>query len=1482
MGLLLIGAFPLNNRMHIIYKKKRFVNPQFPATSSSPTPASLIPDRIPRMAPSPTDIAIIGMACRYPGAPDLDAFWRMLCEGREGITRFTEAELLAAGVSPATLADPNYVRTYGWLEGIEEFDAAFFGYTPREAQLTDPQHRLFLQACWHALEHAGYDPARCNFPIGVFGGAGQNAYRLHHLASNPALLASAGALQATLGNDKDFLTTRVSYKLGLTGPSLDVQTACSTSLVAAHLAVQSLLTGECDMALAGGASIVTTSKRGYPHVPDGTYSPDGHTRTFDARAQGMVGGDGVGVIVLKRLDDALTAGDTIWAVIKGTAVNNDGAAKIGFTAPAVEGQARVIAEAQAVAGVEPDDIGLVELHGTATPLGDPVEFLALMRAFEGRDPHKERVALGSVKSNIGHTNAAAGVAGLIKTALALHFGLIPPSLHFASPNPEIDLARSPFFVNTALREWTGDASTTGGILPPPSAQHEEPLVAGVSAFGMGGTNAHAILASPPARGGGQGGVEGEILTLSAKTTTALEQLTDNFADHLAHPSTSANPQSAADSLPLRMSDIPDIAYTLHLGRQPLPHRRFTVAASLAESATALRARDPKKVFTAQAPASPPPVAFLFPGQGSQYPSMARGLYDAEPVFREWLDKLTALFSGELEIPLLEVIFGNQESGIGNRDAQISNYQLPITNSQSPITQTQYTQPTLFAVEYALAQLLMSWGIQPAAMLGHSIGEYVAATLAGVFSLEDACQIVAARGRLMAACPPGAMLAISLSGEAVLPYLNGDLSLAAVNEPGSVVVSGSFPAIEQLKLKLETAGVAVRALHTSHAFHSALMDGAREPFRAALTQVGLRPPRTPFISDATGTWITPEQAVSPDYWVSQLRETVRFSEGVAALLGAENIVLLEVGPGTTLTSLARRQGATSFAAMRHPQEMADDRAVLDAALGRLWLAGVAVDWEGYHAGERRGRVPLPLYPFARERHWVEAGRGHKEGKMEGKKPDITDWFYVPSWRRGERVREFDSEGAVSWRAGLDGFYDLLEQVQALDAAGQVKAELIVVTQGGQEVQGEEALDPYAGMAPALCRVISQEYPDIQCNVVDSAPTVSVPVPVPVSVSGPVSAIRGPYRWVRTFDPVQLENAAALRQGGVYLITGGFGGVGRALARRLARDFGARLVLIGRTARQADPRIAELEALGAQVLALAADVGDRAQMEDAVRRAEGQFGALHGVFHCAGATEQAAFRYIAEAGRAECEAHFRPKVLGTENLAHALAEHTPDFVVLVSSISAVLGGLGFAAYAAANAFMDAFAIAQNRSSPFPWISINSDGWEFEGAPEGLVMTPDEGVEAVLRIIGSGLQGQVIISTADLGTRLAQWEYREAPGRESAPAGDQIFPEGFAAPRNETESKIAAIWQALFGIPYIGIHDDFFALGGHSLLATQVLNEVRKTFPRARLTLTSLFENPTVAGLAALAGMAAESPVPLEHLNDDEVESLLRKLLDDPKHD
>lgn len=1491
------------------------------------------------------EIAIVGLAGRFPGAADVDAFWRNIRDGVESVARFSDAELRARGVPASALEDPNYVKAGVRFEGFDQFDAGFFGLSPREAEHLDPQQRIFLECAWEALEHAGYDLQRPPGPVGIYAGAGANLYLMKHLlpASGLGIGSDIAELLALMnGNSADSLATRVAYKLDLRGPAVTVQTACSTSLVAVHMACHSLLGQECDMALAGGVWLNLLQEGGYRYQAGAILSPDGHCRAFDAKAGGTVLGSGAGIVVLRRLDDALRDGDTIHAVIKGSAVNNDGAGKVGYTAPGIEGQAEVIRTAQAIAGVAADSIGYVEAHGTGTTLGDPIEMAALTQAFRAGTDRRGFCAIGSVKTNVGHLDAAAGVTGLIKTLMALKHATLPPSLHFETPNPQIDFDASPFFVNTEARAWPA------GVLP---------RRAGVSSFGMGGTNAHVVLEEAPPRRPAQAGgaaARPRLLRLSARSAAAVEAMGYRLADHLE-----AHAEIA----------LADAAHTLSVGRRRFEHRAVALAHDHAGAVRALRGHDASHYFfSGQVLSRSPSVAFLFPGQGAQHVQMGRSLYEAEPVFRDTVDHCCRLLAPSLGLDLREMIHPRA---------------LSETEAAARLEQTALTQPALFVVEYAMARLWMHWGLVPDAMLGHSIGEYVAACLAGVFSLEDALALVAARGRLMQATQPGAMLAASLPEAELRPWLEAGCDLAAVNAVGLCVLSGSHAAIDAAEQGLAQRGAAVRRLHVSHAFHSALVEPALAEFEALLGRITMRAPTIPFVSNLSGHWITAEEACSPGYWARHMRGTVRFADGLAALLAKPDRVLLEVGPGETLRSLAKRhpqagEARPILASQAHPQRPDLNPDQPARCVAQLWVAGVELDEKAFGEAGAGRRVPLPRYPFERRSYWIappdRQGGASKPVTARGPR-DLADWFYLPAWKRidaaappatgaaggcilvlgaansltddlvrhlrslsasvaraepaqafskigdaryalrpgesadhAELLRAVEAElGPVSaichlWSlddASMEaadvqerGFFSLLALAQAWGGFESArKLSITVVTNRLEDVSGLDPLSPAKATLLGPCRVIPQEHPNIACRVLDvvcpargSAAQARLVRQVAAEMQATENgealvAYRGPHRWVKRHEPVRRDAPLAqrLRKGGVYLITGGLGGIGLALARHLAARWQARLVLLARSAcparadwerlcasneqpqklRATLRQLIELEALGAELLVLQADVTDAPALHAAVRQARERFGAVHGVIHAAG---QAGGGLIAHKTRSAVQSVFAPKLEGTRALMEATAHEPLDFMLLCSSLSAIAGGFGQVDYGAANAFLDALAAEASRDGERFVLSVNWDAWREIGMaaaqalPDGVGIAPAQGAEILERLLAGPAVAQTLVSTLPIEEQIARMQGTALADRLAPAAVPQrqharpALQTPYAEPATELEQGLASLWSRFLGISPIGANDNLFELGGDSLLAIQLLAQVRSAYG-VDLHPSRFFNAPTVAALAVL---------------------------------
>ncbi len=1328
------------------------------------------------------DIAIIGMAGRFPGAENLQQFWDNLKKGVESISFFTDEELRRAGEElPDFLDMPNYVRAKGIIKNIEYFDADFFGYNAREADFMDPQIRVLHECVWQALEQAGYDPQSYKGAIGMYAGASNNLY----WEVKTYYFGGGGGLARTSLSDKDHLSTRISYKFNLRGPSFTIETQCSTSLLAVHLACQGLLSGECDMALAGGVSVSLPNKSGYLYEEGSLYSADGHCRAFDTEASGTVFSNGAGIVLLKRAEDAINHGDHIFALIKGSAINNDGNRKVGYTAPSVEGQVEAIKTALQMAQAEPESISYIETHGTGTNLGDPIELEGLKLALNTQK--KQFCRIGSVKTNIGHTDNASGIASLIKAVLAIQHRQLPPSLHFRIANPKIDFENSPFVMNTELVEWRPNGY---------------PLRAGVSSFGVGGTNTHVVLEEAPEVEESSPSREWQLLTLSARTETALENLSTQLTEYLA---------SSTEKLA-------DIAYTLQVGRRAFSNRRVLVCRSHEEAIAALQSGSGS--INGIAKDQPKPVTFMFSGQGSQYVNMGRGLYEREEVFRTVLDQCFGILAQHSQIDFKTILYPAKEI------------------ESSRIDETEVTQPLLFVLEYGITKLLEHWGIRPDAMIGHSIGEYVAATVSGVLSLEQALRLVALRGRLMQECPRGSMLSVRMDEDAVLELLGECLWLAAVNSSGLCVISGEENALADLMVKLQERGVWCKRLRTSHAFHSELMEVMLPAFAEGLRDVDFGEPTIPYISNVTGTWITEEMARDPQYWLRQIREPVRFSLGLDELLKDENRILIEVGAGQALSIFARQHckfaaGHDVMQALRGATEAISDDYYLLQNLARLWTNGINVDWSGFYSSERRRRVPLPTYPFERKRYWIEGNPISILTNKFGEKPQPREvasdgvFYHVPIWQKVELPAATESQ-KQSWIIFLDelgigralcsrlkeaghtvvtvkpgkalkkkaddsyvinpgrddsyepvladflkrdklpkqilhlwnvaeptsqynpdaieksqdlGFYSLINIAKVIGKyQAESKIQIKVLTSNIQKIADENVSAPWRATVFGAIKIIPLEYPNISAASVDFLlnPLENGNTDhlldllfkeIIAGSSEQFIAYRSDQRYVQRFEAISMDSPAPskppLREQGVYLITGGLGGIGLELAKMLGANLKAKLILTSRSQfppkeewhkQNGDVKLGSIipilnavEKSGAEVLVFTADIADQEQMQSVVNAARERFGAINGVIHCAGVPGGELVQALT---REKTESVMAPKLKGTLILDQLLQNEKLDFFMVCSSIFSVIGSIGEASYCAANAFLDAFAHYKNQQGDCYAFSANWDTWREVG--------------------------------------------------------------------------------------------------------------------------------------------------------------------------
>lgn len=1477
----------------------------------------------------PNVVAIVGMAGRFPGAPTLKDYWANVRDGKESIHFYTDEEL-SDSVSSEILRDPRYINAKGALAEAEGFDSRLFGVSPSDAEILDPQHRALLECAWAALEDAGYacGPSR-DLQAGVFAGCAISTYLLRAVAAGLDTRNGTSELQWAIGNDKDFLASRVSHQLGLVGPSVTVQAACATSLAAVHLACQSLLTYECDLAVAGGVAITFPLHAGYFHVPGGIASSDGHCRAFDAASDGTVSGNGVGVVVLKRLADALKDRDTILAVVRGSAMNNDGRRKLGYTAPSVDGQAEVIAQAFAMAGCDPSTVGLLEAHGTGTRLGDPIEVSALRRVFLTSADGRPYCALGSVKTNIGHLDAAAGVAGLIKAVLSLRHRTIPPSLHFQTPNPEIDWEGSPFYVPIAAAAW----SSSG------------PLRAGVSSFGLGGTNVHLVLEEAPdvAPVSSTAEDEAELLVLSAATPSALLARRAALREHLERAT-------------VRLEDV---AHTLQIGRRQLAFRWQAVARSR-DTALAALVREAGLASSGGAG-----IAFLFPGQGVAYEGTTAGLYARESVFRSRIDRCDSIVRAEFGRSLFAPP-GQESPG----DALID-------------------QPAIFAIGLALADLWRSWGARPAALLGHSLGEYTAACVAGVFDEDDALRLVCRRAELVAQFASGAMVAVLLSEAETRVLLPPKLAIAAINREDLTVVSGPRPAIDAFKREVEARRIAILPLRSHHAFHSAMLDEAIPAFRAQVSAVRLRPPRLPVVSNVTGDWLSPQEATDPEYWVRHFRNTVRFAEGIRRLRERDIKIALEFGPGLTLGQwiTPTRAGIRTLPTMPSATDSASERAFILSTLGQVWQSGVDVDWAAVDGERRRGRIPLPIYPFERQRFAIDLGRTGTFPRAENRTAH-EGWYWTLGWSekaaptpaqsdyRGWLVVAQSADAAAaavgilrvtaatrvaiaipgsdfamlgpgefrfrpnvasdvarmvaaarnavgelghvlytltlaqaSWSADRllgelcgTSFFTPLHLIQALGGEdGPV--EVIALADGMHRVGDSPAASPEKAALIGLCRVVPREHPNVTFRCID-LPEHSVlegwadRLSAELSSDDPLVAWRNQRRFVPESLPARPrfvgERRPELRNGGVYLVTGGLGGIGLTLATMLAREHRAKLVLTSRTElpaadewevwlethAESDARsrairaVRAIAAAGGEVLVLAADVSDRLAMTRVRREIEARFGVLNGIVHAAGV---AGGGMIARKTAREAARVLSPKVIGARLLEDVFGDLPIDFVVHCSSLSSLHGDFGQLDYCAANACLDALGGRPFGTGGAFVLTINWDTWrdvgmaatvdvpaelraEREKALENGI-DPVEGARAFTWALSSGLP-QVAVSPRGLPAAISASRARNpfaamfatTRGRHQRP--ESATP--YVAPRSPDEAVIAELWAEALGIDGIGVHDSFFDLGGHSLIAMHLVHRIVERLGLG-LTLKRFLDAPTIAAISATKSPEQHVEVP-----------------------
>lgn len=1485
-------------------------------------------------------IAVVGLACRLPGTGEIHDFWDTIVRGREWVRDLSREELLEAGEEERIIDTEDYVARASYIDDATAFDADFFGLTPREAELMDPQQRILLQCAWRALESAGYVPDAIEQPVGVFAGSSISTYLTNHLLKHPDADQLLQDLRVRTGNDKDFTASRISYLLNLTGPAISMNTACSTSLVALHEACKSLLLHECDMALAAGVSVKWHQKFGYQYQQGGIASPDGRCRPFDALASGTIGGNGAGVVVLKRIKDAIADRDPIRAIVRGRAINNDGRNKVGYTAPSVQGQRDVIKEALLSAGVGPESIGYIETHGTGTQLGDPIEIEALKQAF-GATEKKQYCALGSVKPNIGHLDAAAGVAGFIKAVLVVEHGRIPPLTHFTSPNPELELGHSPFYIPQQEQPWNEDV--------PLNIRR-----AGVSSFGIGGTNVHLILEESPVQyvsGAGDSPADEELylFPVSARDAESVRNTINGLA---------------ADICKRPSIDLQSVSATLVHGRKSFSSRSCMVARSTGDLCRQLEHAQALPVQKAHPDAS---VIFVFQGQ-NQFPAgTTRALYETEPEFREAMDECMAHCSAHSDIDIRKILYADADDTVLKDVVEL--------------------QPVKLAIEYSLARWLMSKGIKPAAMIGHSIGEYAAACISGAMDLSTAMNIISNRGRIMSGAPDGGMTAIYASADETAQILNqsgSGATISAENSTRLTVISASVEQLDQTERYLAGRSIDFKRLGAAKAYHSEMMRPVRKQFLEILNQCIFSKPVIPFISNVSGTWITDAQATDAQYWADHMEQAVRFTDGIRTLEAAHNHpVFVEIGVGASLTNLVRQITGTQTdptITLFNPQADADEQRLIWRGLAECWSRGARPDWTSVNISEDTPRIHLPGYSFRSDEHvvnmpqsdWSTNGHTRREGlafytpmqtpaplmpsngaapcgpvliggfdrelvrataeKLRAQQVDVIAVCQADSFKEGGTIVHLDitnPDQCERWIHSMQqngpapgsALWLHTPETEDMDN-GELFLCLKRFSQGLLQMIPEDirqfplliasgddgAVSSPGGVARAFVTVMMQEEtPRLQTKFVELAvkelrhrermATVlteewSAMHDYTISRKG-ARRFTTEYTCVGTYSDVR-ERPRLVRENGNYLITGGLGNVGRVIGEFLA---GQKVRSIGILTRRAFPgkseweillntlrdqdtagtgeqygdrvqlqqaleQVISLEQSGVDVHVISADVSKPESLNQAFAEFETRCDPAQGIIHAAGITSGSSIGVpYGEIGPGELEIQIHPKLQGARNLIAWGNEHQPDFILMISSNAAELGGLGLGAYAAASRAMDQQVLQLFDEVSFPIITSNWDGWPrpstedvrpAETDLERLALTADEAKRSLAFILDQTSLPQIIVSKSDYTTRARRWHYPwkvdEEPGISETRLGEENRPElssVFVEAEDDLEQELVSIWQELLGIQPVGIHDNFFELRGDSLLATRMLTLIRQRMGH-KIPLKALFESLTIRRL------------------------------------
>lgn len=1487
---------------------------------------------------SENDFAIIGMSCRFPGANNINEYWSNLLGGRETVTFFSDDEIKQYISDPDILQDPKLVKAKPMIDDYDKFDYRFFDYSPGEAKLVDPQSRLMLQCAWETLEIAGYDPERYTGKIGVYAGCQPLGYFMSNVHSN--FKNQFERSDAYTRNFPDYLATIIAYKFNLRGPAVSSQSFCSTSLINLHFATQSIKNGDCDMALAGAVN-VHAPEVGYLSEDGGVESKDGHCRVFAKDANGTVFGDGYGMVLIKRAQQAVDDKDHIYAIIKSTALNNDGSDKLSYYSPSITAQQELVETAIRKSGVPAESISYVEAHGTATEIGDRIEVTALTNAYRSFTHENQFCAIGSVKSNIGHMGIASGMAGLIKTLLCLVNKKISPTLWCENPNSKLRFEKSPFYVNNKLQDWK-----TG----------KYPRRAGVSSFGFGGTNGHVILEEAPEHVPSEKKTKPPYLVFqfSAKTDIALDQIQNNIKHYIQNNTSQT---------------LEDIVYTLSIGRKQQNNRRILICqndenvVSAFENEKTIQATiDPEELVDAQ-------TVFMFPGQGAQYINMGKELYLSQLYFKEKVDECNAIIQKFAGFSLLEIIFDE------SNDPEKNSYQLK---------QTHVTQPAIFTISYALAKLWIKWGVVPNALIGHSVGEYVAACISGVLTLEEALFIVTSRGKSLQSLAGGDMLAVPLPLEDVKRYLNSGVSIAAINTPSLIIVSGEKESVQNLRNKLEADGHTSQYLHTSHAFHSYMMDPVLDNFKALFSKVNLKKPTIPILSTVTADWLSDDQAMNPDYWVKNLRGCVNFSGGITNLIKTNTkSFFIEVGPGQTLSALTRlhlQRGQTHdvISSFPHVKDQSSEYATNLKALGTYWTKGGKVDWNSFYDDSALRRIPLPTYPFEKSKVWMNPAKSLPLARAI---KNQEDWFYVPSWKRAAKdatpinikdkiclvfttANEFSRNLIHSLKKGTEklievqtgdayavvsptkiilrrnekddyetlfkylkennavpdnivhlwnteasattsinvritdsytnAFFSILYIAQSI---GNLSIErnicIDIISNNAHLVVGNDSFFPERAIITGPVKTIPVEYPNLFCRHIDVdlsgtaqySDYSEVAAAIFSNVKDQFIAFRGKFKWVQVYEQqriVDQKKPPVIKKNGTYLITGGVGGIGLVFARYLMENYKANVVLTSRSAfpPRADweddavvnkndklsKRIKDItqteKSTGTRVDVMQIDVGDLGQVTESITKIRQKYTGLDGIIHMAGNPGGGIIQTKDEKIVLNV---FNPKITGLLNIIEATKELELDFILMGSSMGAIVNEGGQVDYCSANAFLDSMANHYSDIGRHRLIAVNWPMWGETGmgvetnVPEAMRkqrekelkegLTNKEGAEAFDNILKSGLTQVIVSKKEDVNTMIAQAlcksDEPEKNDDEFAPRPE--ISTTYEKPENEIQEKIVSIWSKLIGIEDIGIHDDFSELGGHSLMAVQVIKSLKTEFPKVELNLEFFRKSHTVKSIA-----------------------------------